>query len=57
MAERGRTQDAISRARKIAGRIAKGEDLRIRAEIEGFGGELDYTDRTSCVLRTTLGGT
>ena len=50
MAERGRTQDAISRARKIAGRIAKGEDLRIRAEIEGFGGELDYTDRTSlCV--------
>ena len=50
MAERGRTQDAISRARKIAGRIAKGEDLRIRAEIEGFESDLDYTDRTSlCV--------
>ena len=50
MADLGRTQDAIARARKIAGRIAKGEDLRVRAEIEGYGDELDYSDRTSLCI-------
>ena len=51
VAETGRTRDAISRARRIAGRIAKGEDLRVRAAIAGFGHDLDYADRTSlCIV-------
>lgn len=49
MADFGRTQDAIARARKIAGRITKGEDLRVRAEIGGYGDTLDFSDRTSCI--------
>lgn len=55
MTESDRTQDAISRALRIARRMAMGDDLRVRAKIESFQPEADYEDIQSlCIAEDAL---
>ena len=45
-----RTEDAIARAVKIAGRIARGDDLRVREKIEAFPTKLlQYRKHNLCI--------
>ena len=46
-----RTEDAIVRAVKIAGRIARGDDLRVREKIKAFQGKLRYRKRDLCIAK------
>ena len=55
MTDSARTQDAISRALRIARRIAMGDDLRVREKIESFQPEADYADIQSlCIAEDAL---
>ena len=46
-----RTEDAIVRAVKIARRIAKGDDLRVREKIKAFQTKLRYRKRELCIAK------
>ncbi len=50
MTNERRTEDATERAVLIARRIAAGDDLRIREQIETFSGKADYSDRESLAI-------
>lgn len=52
MTDSARTQDAISRALRIARRIAMGDDLRVREKIESFQQPINYQDlRSLCIAQ------
>ena len=52
MTSERRTEEAIDRAITIARRIAQGDDLRIREQIESFADALDYSDPESLAIRS-----
>ena len=46
-----RTEDAIARAVKIARRIARGDDLRVRGKIKAFPTKLRYRKHELCIAK------